>query len=131
MVNINEADKTKLHNAELLRLAMTDSDEEVSVLIQPDIPSAVIKFKRTQENDENSLSPSHIRLPNSREQEHTTKQIEEISTFLQQILGHPPRWIRSAHSFVVSATPAQLRDIVSSPMVKSIWLNSRIQYRLQ
>ncbi|MDJ0715582.1 MAG: hypothetical protein QNJ54_15355 [Prochloraceae cyanobacterium] len=116
----------KLRHTELRRLVEEGSNEEISVIIQPNLPERRIKIKKSFQRGINFNRPVDIEPLSSKEQEDAEKQINEVSNFLEKLLGSSPHWLDSARSFVVNVTPKQLREIAQSPIIKAVWLNRKL-----
>jgi len=115
--------RDKIPSPELLRIAEEDSGTHVSVIIQLDLPQRRVEVGQVP----GRATTSHVLLgilPQSAvEQETAEQRISEARGFLEELLGTPPRWLRSSHSFVASVTPDQLRSIARLNVTKTIWPN--------
>ena len=47
------------------------------------------------------------------------ERVAATRAFLATVLGNDPHWLGAARTFAVRATPAQLRAIAASPMVRA------------
>ena len=105
-------------------MAAGDSSEEVSVLIELNIPSPQVHAKRALGTSQRTqwFFPEE----SAEEKESYRRTIEEASHSLRELLGKTPRWLSSAHVFGARVTPEQLRTITRSPIIKTIRLNRRI-----
>ncbi len=120
----------KLRHTELRRLVMEGSNEQISVLIQPDLPQRRVKVAQFYRRGVSVNLPTSIESPSSMEQKYAEKQINKVSTFLTKLLGTSPHWLESARSFVVSVTPQQLGEIARYPIIKAVWLNRKLSRNL-
>ncbi len=123
----NQELTAKLQNPELLRLVSDNSDQQVSVLIQPDLPPPRVDVSRFSRKGVTFNSLTRIVPISTEEQEYANKQIDEISSFLQKLLGTSPHWLRSAQSFVARVPARELLAIASCPKIKAIWLNRELR----
>lgn len=117
----------KIRNAELRRLAAEDSDEPVSVLIELNLPQRRVTVSKVNQGGVTINVPTCVEPETLKEREQAERRIAEASSFLTELLGTSPRWLRSAGTFVARVTPEQLRTIAGSPMVKAIWLNRELR----
>lgn len=117
----------KIASAELRLLAAGDSDERISVLVQPTLPQRTIEGDPSAPGGAPNGATVRVGFVSLDEQALTERQIAEAGVFLEQILGTPPRWLGSARSFVARATPQQLRTIAGSPTIEAIWPNRQLR----
>jgi hypothetical protein len=117
----------KLHNPELRQLVMAESDEEVSVLIQPAIPERKAETKVVRHGGLTLSVPAHVKDLSADDQISADEQIDRACVFLKELLGASPHWLRSAQSFVAQVNARQLRVIARSPMFKAVWLNRELR----
>ena len=117
----------KIQSDELRRLTAEDSDEQVSVIIQLDLPQRRVTVNRVNRDGVSVNVPVRVEPETPEEQEEAEKQVVETRTFLEDLLGTTPLWLRSARSFGARATPEQLRIIAQNPAVKAIWPNRNLQ----
>jgi hypothetical protein len=117
----------KLPEAELRLLAEKDSDEIVSVIVEPKLPSQkVVPIRRS-----GRASQSHFLMKVAAETQSRQRQnmqtVEETRSFLQSLTGGTPHWLNSARAFVVNAAPLQLKEMAQFPLIKTIRLNRRLK----
>lgn len=117
----------KIQSEELQHLAADGSDQQVSVLVELDLPSQHVKMGHINRGGVTLRVPVGVDPETPEEQAATEERTAEVRKFLESLLGTSPRWLRSARSFVVRATPEQLRVIVQNPAVKAIWPNRQLQ----
>lgn len=118
----------KIQSDELRRLTAEDIDEqEVSVIIQLDLPQRRVVVDRVNRDGVTINVPVRVERETPEEQEEAEKRVVETRTFLEDLLGTSPLWLRSARSFGARATPEQLRIIAQNPAVKAIWPNRNLQ----
>jgi hypothetical protein len=117
----------KIPDARLRRIAEEGSEEEASVIIVLDLPEQHIEIGKIELGDSSYPFPSSV-LPQAAEER---REIEEKAMqargFLEAILGVTPNELKMARAFVASANGMQLREIASSPLIKSILLNRTLK----
>lgn len=117
----------KLPEPELRLLAEKDSDEILSVIVEPKLPSQkIVPIRRSSR-----ASQSHFLMKVAEEtpsrQRQNTRTVEKTRDFLQALTGGSPHWLNSARAFVVNAAPLQLKVMAQFPLIKTIRLNRRLK----
>lgn len=120
--------EAKLSGERLVAHVRTGSSEPLSVLVQPGLPS--------------QPRPLSIRVPGQppvrgsvgRTVEDSVmgdraEAYERVTTFLTELLGSEPTWLGAARVFVVSVTPAELRQVTLHPEVRTVYLNQEVRLR--
>jgi hypothetical protein len=114
----------KLPDPELLQFVQEDTDQKFSIIIEPDLPPQEIFFsKHRTDRFTSAYLPKGVveeKPAQQKKNEHTIKKTRE---YLESLLGTTPRWLNSARAFVVSVTPAQLREITQSSLTKRVRIN--------
>ena len=127
----------KIKDSELRRLAREGFPESVEILVALNVPDPQVAFvpfetpdlKRRGDFRLPGVRPKGF-VPESAEQkEERARKTEEASQFLTELLGTTPHWLEAARAFVATATGRQLREIVSSPLVKFVEPNRRLTAR--
>ncbi len=116
----------KLVSAELRRLADADSDQAVSVIVEVDAPRRTVEVEQRRHEAESRSAGRQIVPETAADREILETNAAEVRALLNEVIGESPHWLRSARSFVVRATPQQLRRIVASPAVRAVWPNTQV-----
>jgi hypothetical protein len=114
----------KVTDKALLAAMAGDDPGPLSVLIEVDVPATQVRFRDDQGSGRRV--PAEVLVPTPRQQADIDARIAEAGRFLEQVLGGPPVWLDAANAFAASATGPQLRQIVTSPLVKAIHPNRRL-----
>lgn len=117
----------KFPEPELRQLTKEDVDDLVSVIVEPDLPPQKLVVNKKS----NRTTQSHFLMEVAEEtparQRQNLLKVKKTSDYLQSLIGETPHWLNSARAFVVTATPAQLREIALSPLIKAVRLNRRLK----
>jgi hypothetical protein len=107
----------KIHDADLLAFAEGRGERSITALVELDLPEPQVKLAQR-------MTPSGLRpVPGaveSRADAESKRTIEEAASLLTKILGVKPNWLEAAHTFIVTATPQQLKQVVNLPMVRQV-----------
>ncbi len=113
----------KIKDDELRRIVAEDSNEQVGVIIELDLPHPQVKVGQVNRGGVIINIPLAVSPYSEEEEDAIEKRIAEAREFLEETLTSPPRWLRAAHSFVARVTPEQIRTIATKPFIKAIWPN--------
>lgn len=126
--NIADLLVQKLPEPKLRQLAEEDTDQEVSVIVEPDLPPQKLSFiKSDTERSIGTYFPKRVVEETPDQQKKNARKIGAAQVFLESLLGETPHWLKSARAFVVTVRPEQLREIAQSSLIKTIRLNRNLQ----
>jgi hypothetical protein len=111
----------KFASKELRALAAGPSTRPVQVLVQPDLPLQRLEVSRVERGGVERVVPVGVREASPDDARLADERIAATRAFLATIVGSDPHWLGAARTFAVRATPAQLRTIAESPMIRTIW----------
>lgn len=118
----------KLPEPKLRQLAEEDTGQEVSVIVEPDLPPQKLSFiKSDRDRSIGTYIPKRVVEETPAQQKKNARTIGEARVFLESLLGETPHWLKSARAFVVTVRPEQLREIAQSSLIKTIRLNRNLQ----
>ena len=120
-------DLAKLPNEDLRRVAVEGGDDAVDVIVELDLPSQRVEFRKRDHEHSHAFLPSRIADELSEQRDLIEDRIARTRKFLTAILGQEPCFLSTARAFVVRATGEQLRQIASSPLVKAVRPNRQLR----
>lgn len=116
---------SKIQGAELSRMALEGTGGPTGVIIEVEAPTP--KVHVASEWLRSGEHPSKRFVEESAEQQQAVQDaVEKAGAFLKETLGETPQWLRAARAFVAEVTPDQLRIVASSPLIKAIRPNRRL-----
>ncbi len=110
----------KIPDKKFLEFACTDSDKMVSVIIEIDLPEPTVEFREVRGQGRTTHVPVRVTPETPDERDEVDRKTAESKKFLEATLGTSAKWLRSAHAFVATARPAQIREIARFPLTKVI-----------
>jgi hypothetical protein len=111
----------KFATKELRALAAGPSTRPVQVLVQPDLPLLRLAVSRVERGGVERVVPVGVREASPDDVRLADERIAATRAYLVTVLGSDPHWLGAARTFAVRATPAQLRAIVESPLIRTVW----------
>lgn len=113
----------KIQSDLLKALVNENSNKQVSVIIELDLPQPQVLVKGVHQRGVSLRSSKSINFQSIEPAPLEAGKINEAQKYLEGLLDSSPRWISSAHSFVAKVNSKQLKNIVSNPIIKAVWLN--------
>jgi hypothetical protein len=127
-VNIADLLVKKLPEPKLRQLAEEDTNQKISVIVEPDLPPQKLSFTKIDiERNIGRYLPKRVVEETAAQQKKNARKIDAAHVFLESLLGETPHWLKSARAFVVTVKPEQLREIAQSSLIKTIRLNRNLQ----
>jgi hypothetical protein len=89
---------------------------ELTVIVELDIPKQRVVAK-----------PRGFLVMDTIEEAVLEEKRGEAAKLIENVVGKPPRWLKTARAFVVTALPKQIEKISSSPLIKAVHPSKNLQ----
>lgn len=117
----------KLPEPKLRQLAEEVTNQEISVIVEPDLPPQKLSLIKSEaDRSIGTYFPKRVVEETPAQQKKNERKIGAAQVFLESLLGETPHWLKSARAFVVTVKPEQLREIAQSSLIKTIRLNRNL-----
>ena len=113
----------KIQSDLLRQLINENSNKQISVIIELDLPQPQIMGKGAAQRGITNRSPKGVSFRSVEQVPFSTSKVSEVQKYLEGLLNTTPRWISSAHSFVAKVNSEQLKSIALNPSIKAVWPN--------
>ena len=117
--------REKIATPELRDFAISDDTEKFSVLIEVNAPEPSLMFE--PKSSKSRMPRRAMAVAFDKEAEKKERLAVEKTRASLQALELKPRFLKAARVFVVQTTPAQLRNILKLPTVRSVALNREVE----
>ena len=105
------------------KLASESSDDEASVIIVLDLPEPQLNFGEKTRRSNQSQIPFSFEEETDEEKNEIEDKTTAAKSFLEGVLGDSPHHLKMAQAFIATVNGKQLQEIVSSPLIKSVYPN--------
>ena len=112
----------KVHDRELLAWLSGDGDEKQELIVEAAVPRRKVSFRAVPDG---RLLPATIGGSAKKK-----AILEELASYLTELLHTRPTLLRAAGAFAVRATGSEAERLLDHPLVRSVRLNRRLRPEL-
>ena len=98
----------------------------LTLLVEVELPEPRVKLRVDKRGGRRRVAPLGFRAETSAEKETREVVIAETRADLEELLGEPPKWLASAHTFIVKVEPSRVLELAGCDHVRSVRLSRRL-----
>lgn len=100
--------------------------ELLTLLVEVELPEPRVKLRVDRRGGRRRMAPMGFHAESSTESEDRRRVVDETRAHLEAVVGEPPKWLASAHTFIVRAEPSRVLELAACDHVRAVRLSREL-----